>query len=154
MIELKPMPAADFTAWCARSAVEYAENKVRAGNWVPEGAAERAEKELATLLPLGVDTPGHAVFVARDGGVVCGYIWLLYDEKRKYAYVYDLFVDAAKRGKGYGDAILTAGETWAAGRGATNIGLHVFGFNTVAQGLYRKRGYEITNINMAKKLPT
>ena len=30
------------------------------------------------------------------------------------------------------------------------VGLHVFGHNIVAQELYKKSGYEITNINMRK----
>jgi len=33
-----------------------------------------------------------------------------------------------------------------------SVGLHVFGHNIVAQELYKKSGYEITNINMRKVL--
>lgn len=36
--------------------------------------------------------------------------------------------------------------------GLRRIGLHVFGHNAAAQALYRKVGYEVTNINMAKNV--
>ncbi len=36
--------------------------------------------------------------------------------------------------------------------GMKKIGLHVFGHNKVARGLYEKLGYEITNINMIKSI--
>lgn len=36
--------------------------------------------------------------------------------------------------------------------GMKKIGLHVFGHNKVARGLYEKLGYETTNVVMAKTI--
>jgi ribosomal protein S18 acetylase RimI-like enzyme len=36
--------------------------------------------------------------------------------------------------------------------GFKKLGLHVFGHNMIARGLYEKLGYAITNLNMAKSL--
>jgi ribosomal protein S18 acetylase RimI-like enzyme len=36
--------------------------------------------------------------------------------------------------------------------GAESVALHVFGDNIIAQELYKKAGYQITDIQMKKKL--
>jgi len=51
----------------------------------------------------------------------------------------------------YGYA-LRALEQEVARLGLTGIALHVFGHNTQAQSLYRKLGYETTNINLFKPI--
>lgn len=68
------------------------------------------------------------------------------------AFVYDVEVDAAARGKGYGRGLMLAAEPYARDRGAGVLKLHVFGSNTVARGLYESLGYETTNVSMAKPL--
>jgi ribosomal protein S18 acetylase RimI-like enzyme len=129
---------------------------VQAGNWPAEGAVERARAEMDRLLPERELTPGHALYTARDKATHerVGSIWLYYKvtEQGGDAFVYDLFIEESCRGKGYGEELLRAGEALMRQHGAKKIALHVFGFNTVAQSLYRKLGYQITNVNMAKLL--
>ena len=43
-------------------------------------------------------------------------------------------------------------EHQARAHGATQLGLNVFGHNTVARQLYDSMGYELTAINMRKQL--
>jgi ribosomal protein S18 acetylase RimI-like enzyme len=45
-------------------------------------------------------------------------------------------------------------EDEARKRGATELGLNVFGTNAVARHLYESLGYNPTSIRMAKKLST
>ena len=67
-------------------------------------------------------------------------------------WIYDVEVDEAHRGKGYGREIMLLAERECRRRGLTSLRLNVFGPNTVAQRLYESLGYEITSQNMAKRL--
>ncbi|MGH3260272.1 MAG: GNAT family N-acetyltransferase [Streptosporangiaceae bacterium] len=66
--------------------------------------------------------------------------------------MYDIEVNEEHRGQGYGRALLQAAEQEAARGGSQAIGLNVFGTNTVARRLYESAGYEITAMNMRKRL--
>lgn len=65
-------------------------------------------------------------------------------------YIFDFIIYEPHRGKGYGKQAMKEIEIIAKELGMNKIGLHVFGHNTIARGLYEKLGYEITNINMMK----
>jgi len=56
------------------------------------------------------------------------------------------------RGKGLGRQIVLLAEKEALARGLNRIGLHVFGFNETANGLYRALGYITTDLVMEKML--
>ena len=57
MIKLQPMSLAEFQVYLERSVAEYADDKVKAGNWPQEGALERSRQEFNKYLPQGLDTP-------------------------------------------------------------------------------------------------
>ena len=59
MIELQPMSPAEFQVYLERSIAEYADDKVKAGNWPQEGALERSRQEFNKYLPQGLDTPAN-----------------------------------------------------------------------------------------------
>ena len=63
---------------------------------------------------------------------------------------------AAQRAKAdmerLGRKAMEAAEQWAREQGATRMALNVFGDNVVAQSLYRRFGFEVTSVNMAKNL--
>ncbi|MBT3786614.1 GNAT family N-acetyltransferase [bacterium] len=56
------------------------------------------------------------------------------------------------RGKGYGKKAMHLFEEDVKQRGVKRTGLHVFGFNKAAAGLYQSIGYEITDLSMQKEL--
>ena len=66
------------------------------------------------------------------------------------AWVYDVEVDEAFRGRGYGRQTMLLAEREARARGMTSIGLNVHGKNTVALSLYDSLGYEVTTQQMKK----
>jgi len=53
---------------------------------------------------------------------------------------------------GYGRAAMELAEAEALSRGASELGLNVFGHNQVARHLYESMGYTATSINMKKDL--
>ncbi len=156
MVRLVLMNEAEYQTYLDISIREYAEDKVRAGNWQLEGALERSAQEFRQLLPSGVTTPDHYLYNIEDEsrGAKVGTIWLarITLSAKPLMFIYDFRIDEPFRRKGYGEQALRAAEDKAKALKLDTIALHVFGFNHGARALYEKLGYEITNINMAKKL--
>ncbi len=157
-VNLVPMTAARYERWYERSVQGYAEEKVRAGNWPAEDALRRSREEFEHLLSSGLATPGHWLFsiVDAETGSAVGILWLAAmpagSDGTARAFVYDFEIDADQRRKGYGRAALLALDDRAREMGFAEIGLHVFGHNVAARALYEQAGYEVTNVNMSKKL--
>lgn len=80
------------------------------------------------------------LFLAEDGGQVCGYCCLgvLFED----AEVLNIAVDTPHRGKGIGQALLTAMHEKAKTLGALQCFLEVRVSNAAAIALYEKNGYE------------
>ena len=156
MVRLVPMNEAEYQAYIDTAIREYAEDKVQAGNWQPEEALERSAQDFHKLLPAGVTTRDQYLYNIEDEtlGTKVGIIWLarIMQGAQPIMFIYDFRIDEPFRRKGYGEQALRAAEERAKALGLDTIALHVFGFNHGARALYEKLGYEITNINMAKKL--
>ena len=156
IVELEPMSAERFVSWKEALIASYADEKVTAGNWSAEGALERSAAETVKLLPDGLETVGHDIFIGTVDGQEIGFLWLFTDPALTVpeTFIYDIEVRADHRGKGYGRGLLEAGERWCVEHDVTTLKLHVFGFNTTAIKLYETSGFEITNLHMAKRLGT
>ncbi|CAG0931800.1 diamine N-acetyltransferase [Thermoflexales bacterium] len=156
MIRLIPMTETEYQAYLDISIREYAEDKVKAGNWQPEEALERSAQEFQRLLPEGVATRDQYLYNIEEAalGIKVGMIWLARIMQGAHAimFIYDFRIDEPYRRKGYGEQAMRAAEDQAKTLGLDTIALHVFGYNHAARALYEKLGYETTNINMAKKL--
>jgi ribosomal protein S18 acetylase RimI-like enzyme len=153
-LRLRPAADAEFDAWRVRLISAYAAEKVQAGDWTAEEAGGLAARQTDSLLSRGARTPGMLVLAAEapDGEPV-GMVWVALNRDRPgAAWIYYIEVRPEQRGKGYGRALLRAAEQHSARHGATEIGLNVFGPNAVARSLYETSGYEITAINMRKRL--
>jgi len=112
-------------------------------------------RKFRKYLPDGVATQDNYLYDIEDEalGITVGMIWLarLMQGTKPVMFIYDFRIDEAHRRKGYGEQALLAAEVQAKALGYDTIALHVFGHNHAARALYEKLGYEITNINMAKK---
>jgi ribosomal protein S18 acetylase RimI-like enzyme len=154
-VRLAPMTQDEYDAMMTRLIPAYAQDHVAAGNWTADEALNRAKAQSAELLPNGVDTANVLLRTARnDSGEIVGRVWIGFrDEGRTAAWIYEIEIDDAHRGGGYGRALLAVAEAEATHHGATSIGLNVFGPNQVARDLYTSAGYGITSIQMSKPLP-
>lgn len=156
MVRLVSMTEGEFQIYVKRSLESYAQEHVKAGNWDPSDALQKAEKELLQLLPDGVASKSQHLLSIEDGdtGVKIGLIW--FAEKlrasRPSAFIYDFLIYEEYRKKGYGRQTLTALEEKVKELGIETISLHVFGHNQAAIDLYQRAGYEITDLHMAKKV--
>jgi ribosomal protein S18 acetylase RimI-like enzyme len=144
-----------YASWVDHAITGFAADKVSAGNWPVEGSIQRATDEFHSLLPEGMATAGHDVLAGIADGEEVGILWLFTDPALtpRESYIYDIEVAAEQRGKGYGRGLLEAGERWCAEQQVTILKLHVFGFNTSAINLYESSGFEVTNLDMAKRIP-
>ncbi len=94
MVRLVPMNEEQFAVWRTRLVKEYAEEKVKAGNWSPERALELSEEENRNLLPDGLATKDHRLFSIEESnlGEQVGVLWLAVKDwgAGPLAFVYDL----------------------------------------------------------------
>ena len=152
MTALLAMSEAAFGHFLERTVPEYASEKVEAGNWPLEGSLERSKAEFERLLPDGLRTQKNFLYTITKDGSDVGVIWLAGSEDQTKGFIYELYVAEANRGQGIAYAAMRLLESEALRHGFTSLGLHVFGHNRVAQRLYKKLGFAVTNINMAKAL--
>ncbi|MEU7696873.1 GNAT family N-acetyltransferase [Streptomyces sp. NPDC039028] len=153
-VEVRPMTEAEYAAWEVRAKEGFARSWTDRG--VPEEQARaKAESSHAKYLPEGLATPGVAIHVVARDGRSAGHLWTGRIELEPglwAAFVYDIEVDEAERGHGYGRALMLLAERVAREAGDTRIGLHVFAGNTPALRLYESLGYRTTYVNSAKEL--
>lgn len=152
-LRLEPMTNAEFAAWIERSKRTYADDKARANGWTLEKALEVAEYDFTRFLPNGLATPRTSLLTIRgDLGEQLGFLWMGVKDDPKQAYVFDILIEEAFRGRGYGKAAMIAAEAQAKSTGFSSIGLHVFGSNTRAISLYKSLGYSVVDQVMSKEI--
>jgi ribosomal protein S18 acetylase RimI-like enzyme len=155
LLRLRPVTPAEFDDWLPRQMSGYAEMIVASGSMSAEDAREKARRDTERVLPAGLGSPGQLLFrvlAAEDEPV--GTLWLAVPgpDGPDMAWVYDIEIDPAHRGRGYGRAAMLLAEEQAKARGMTSIGLNVHGKNVVARSLYDTLGYEVTAQQMKKDL--
>jgi ribosomal protein S18 acetylase RimI-like enzyme len=156
MVRLIPMREDEFRGWLENAIRDYADEKVRAGNWDPASALEQSKQTYQDLLPEGLASKNQYLFSIQDDALAqnVGMIWFALNDhgRRQSAFVCDFLIFEQFRRHGYGMQALHALEGEVRQLGLDTISLHVFGHNLPARSLYEKMGYVITNINMTKDL--
>lgn len=152
-IELVTFPEQELPTWLEIQRAEYRAHRIAAGD--DEAAAtRRADDSQATYFAGGRPAAGHEVLVVNHDGERVGVLWVgpHPDGLDGVAWVWDIEIDTAQRGKGFGRATMRAAEKWARDAGYASLALNVFGFNTVARSLYESMGFETTSLQMRKAL--
>jgi len=154
MSELIPMTQSEYDAFLEQAVSEYAADNVRAGYWDESEAIEKSRKEFERLLPQGLHSENHFLYTVYEGENIVGLIWMRANTDRPTpsGFIFGLRIEEKFRGKGFGKQAMLLIEEKAHELGLKSIGLHVFGENTVARNLYESLGYEISSLNMSKKL--
>lgn len=151
MITLRSMKSDEFQKHIITLIEGYAKDKVLAGNWSEEESLDRAKAELANLLPNDEKTENNFLYSILNDNHVIGMIWLAQTGSEE-GFIYEISIDDQFQGRGFGKEAMKRLEEVARNLGMKKIGLHVFGHNQRAIGLYEKLGYIPTNIIMAKDL--
>jgi len=153
-VRLRPLRADEFPAFFGASKAGYAQGIEVQGGQSHAAAQQKADADMAAVLPRGLETPGHTIYLVEADGHPVGRLWLAERESggRRVIWVYDISIDDEHQGRGYGRSAMRLAEAEARARGIGRIELHVFGGNDVARGLYRSLGYVETSVQMAKDL--
>lgn len=123
--------------------------------WAEEFAEGRLREDLERLMR---NASFGLVYVAKDRGHAVGYLVICFDYSLEYrgkgAWVDELFVSAAYRGRGIGTQLLDLAEDASKKEGAQVLHLEVNHGNK-AKELYRRRGFvEHERFLMTKHLMT
>ena len=158
MIEIKPFSKADSEAFLslARELQGYETQFYdlmkpadEIGPWYLDLIEEFSQKEDGTVL------------MAWEGDRIVGYASIftavVEDGKREeiaytYAYIGDLVVTAAARGRGIARQLLDACEDYARRAGRTELRIKVLAENRRAHDVYQAFGFDDLHIDMRKKL--
>jgi ribosomal protein S18 acetylase RimI-like enzyme len=153
-VTLRPMDAADFTAWTEPAITSYAEDIARSQGAGLDAALSVARAQFAHMLGDGLDTPHTWLFVIVDeAGVDAGSLWLGANPQfEDTGFVYDILIHEGRRGEGLGRAAMLSAEEVLRHAGYAKIQLSVFGFNDGARRLYESLGYDEVARTMTKSL--
>ncbi len=153
-MRLVPLRPEEFEAWAERSRRGFADQQARSGSMPAADARAYAGRQLAALLPHGSATPGHHLWTLVAAGEAVGSLWLAIGHRPggPEAYLYEIELDPAARGRGLGRAAMLAAEDAARSLGATRMRLNVFGHNAVAAGLYEDLGYAVVETVLTVRL--
>ncbi len=149
------MQYTEFNSFYEDNIVRYAKENINNEHWQADDALERSRAAFQRFLPNGLQSKDQYIFNIFDDeqDLKLGILWVevKMDEPHRPAFIFDFVIDEPYRGKGFGKKSLTALDEKLKQMGAESVALHVFGYNTTAFELYKKMGYEVTNINMQKK---
>ncbi|WP_342433492.1 GNAT family N-acetyltransferase [Neobacillus sp. FSL H8-0543] len=151
MITLVIMNSNEYQKYVSLATKSYAEEKVLSGNWNQEESISKAVEEYTRLLPKGEKTENNFLYTILNDDSAIGAIWLAQLSEEK-GYIYDIYVVEEYQGFGYAKEAMKQIENVGQKLGMKKIGLHVFGHNKVARGLYEKLGYQTTNVLMEKEI--
>jgi len=151
-VHLEPMPPERLPAWIDDQTRGYLEARMLAGE-SREVAEERSSRSRDENFPDGRPLETHLVFDVWADDTVVGHLWLgPFPAGTTEWWVFDIEIGEPYRRRGYARRALELGHAAAKQRGATAIGLNVFGYNTGAQELYDSLGYRVTATQMKKQL--
>jgi len=104
-VTLRQPNAEEYAQWSDAQLEAYVDELVASGSMSREAAEEKGRRDAAELLPEGLATPGQLIFRMEADGQSVGWLWLALRNPRAEAgvgFVYDIVVDEALRGRGYG----------------------------------------------------
>jgi ribosomal protein S18 acetylase RimI-like enzyme len=156
MTTLDAMTDSEFAAFADEAPQDYARDQVEAGIWPANESVRLARDAFSKLLPQGLVTPDHFLYVVREESTraALGVLWYALKDRagERVAYVYGIHIKDEFRRMGHATRTLAALERKARSQGLAGIELHVFGRNAKARALYDKVGFHETNVTMFKPL--
>ncbi|MEU1587581.1 GNAT family N-acetyltransferase [Micromonospora sp. NPDC005710] len=153
-LTLTPVTEQDLARLLRALEQGYAEDLVAHRGMTPESALERSVSQVRESLPEGAATEGSLLRTGRVGDTEVGWIWVSLPTAAapNQAWIHNIEVHEEHRGRGYARRMIQLIEAELAQHGVPELGLNVFWVNTVAVGLYRSLGFEVTSQQMVKRL--
>jgi len=142
-VELRPVEATELDAILDLVIAGYGDERALAVDARPEDARNNARAQVEGLLPQGLATPGHHLYVVVEGEVPVGHLWIAETgvDGFRSVFIYDVRLREDARGRGVGRRVMELAEDVARRLGARDLELHVFAPNARARRLYESLGY-------------
>jgi len=154
-VRLRAMTPEELTAYLDWVVDDYAAELERNRKATGDAAMAASRASFDGLLPDGVETERQTLLIAEDegDGRRVGLLWFgPSTDDASTAWIYDITVDADRRGQGWGRAMMRAFEREARARGYARAGLNVYADNDIARRLYESLGYAETARQLYKDL--
>ncbi|WP_432744147.1 GNAT family N-acetyltransferase [Streptomyces sp. JH002] len=136
-----PLFRADYRDALRRGGIPAAEAEAGAGRWAADLTANR------------LDSHRHVLRSLSHRGVPVGHLWAAVTRgPQTRAFVLDVRIAPAHRGRGHGRALLRAAENEALSLGCSTLGLSVFADNRPALRLYDALGYPVSGVVLLRRL--
>ena len=133
------------------------EQRLEPGLPAPE---EAADPYLAEVFRNCAESSGR-IFLAETDGAVVGFVCVLAkvlpsadDGREPYAYISDLIVRSAHRGRGVGRLLMVRAESFAREFGAKQLKVGVLVRNETTHAFYRAGGFRDYTVQLVKPLDT
>ena len=150
MLKLEKMSEADFDIVKGKMIADYAKDKVRVGHWSESEALELSKEALDQILKDGVFTPNHYLLNAVEGKIKVGFIWM--NEFNGEIFVNDTCIFEKYIERDYEVKFIKVIEEKANKLDIKKINIHSYGYNEKNIEVYKKMGYDITDIYLNKGL--
>ena len=144
----------EFERWLPSLREGYATDIMRNGGAAETDARKKAVLDIERLFPNGQPSSDQFVFVVEFDAEPVGELWVAEREGDlgRGLWIYDIHIEEAHRGRGYGKQAMLLAEEEARRRGLSRVALNVFGGNATARGLYQSLGYLETAVIMSKRV--
>ncbi|WP_166983545.1 GNAT family N-acetyltransferase [Paramicrobacterium fandaimingii] len=150
-VVLRSMTGEEFARYNDGLAEDFAQELVESGAAdTLEAAREESSQQMSALLPDGLGSAGQHLWTVRHGDERVGILWLSHGDDR--AFIYDIEMEPAFRGRGFGTQTLRLAAEKARAWGLPCVALNVFGNNEGAQRLYAREGYTATETQWSAPL--
>jgi GNAT superfamily N-acetyltransferase len=150
MLKLVKMTPEDFDIVKGKMIADYAKDKIRVGHWSETEALELSKEALDNILKDGVETPNHYLLNAIDNEEKIGFVWM--NEINGEIFVNDTCIFEEFQEKKYEKKFIEMIEEKANKLDIKRINIHSYGYNEKNIEVYKKMGYDITDVYLNKGL--
>ena len=156
MPAVREAQASDLPAICALgeevNALHHAAfPDIFAGRGAPEAAASHWNNSIAQA--------NATTFVAEQDGAIVGFVTVVVSDEShpllqplRVGRVGSIGVTESVRGRGVGSELMRHAQAWLESHGAQEVRLNVWQFNGGALRLYKRLGFEVRSVQLARRL--
>lgn len=153
-MEFKNLNHEQFIDFLKISIPDFAQNKIDSLDWSKEDALNLSTQAFHRLLPQAELTPDHLLLGIYEKDLYLGWFWVKLNHPALFpsAFIYEFRIFEAYQNQGYGSLALDELALVLKAKGIQDVYLHVFGHREKALRLYRKKGFDVIDLTMRKRL--
>jgi ribosomal protein S18 acetylase RimI-like enzyme len=157
MITFKKIEPDEFKRYGQIFIKDYSEDLSVNHGYSPKESLAIATRALSTSFPNNISTASDVIIcIMAESSViennVVGFLWYNINSDNAKAYICDFFIFEQHRSKGHGKSAIALLESELAQHEINYLGLRVANNNPRALALYQDLGFNISGLNMSKRV--